>query len=102
MAMEILSCECQTINELLFLGSSTDSPPLLPELLSFLDQPQHYQLASYFSRVICAITKRVSSASHKFNPFFSDWIFGNQSGQLEIKNSSLYKSINHLYSLTTI
>jgi hypothetical protein len=35
-AMEILSCECEIINSLLFEGSG-DAAPLLPELLSFLD-----------------------------------------------------------------
>jgi hypothetical protein len=38
MAMEILSCECQIINELLFHGAE-GREPLLPELLSFLDNP---------------------------------------------------------------
>lgn len=101
MAMEILSCECQLINELLFQGADNQGP-LLSELLSFLDNPQHYHLASYFSRVICAITKRVSSANHKFNPYFSNWIFGSHNGEPSITDSILYKSINHLYSLTTI
>ena len=101
MAMEILSCECQIINDLLFFGSG-ENQPLLPELLSFLDQPQHYHLASYFSRVLCAITKRVSSSNHKYNAYFSDKIFGYQDGESDRNRSSLYKAIMHLYSLTTI
>lgn len=44
--------------------------------MGFLDQPPHYHLASYFSKVICAITKRVSSISHKYNPKYAECIFG--------------------------
>lgn len=77
MAMEIMSCECQAINELLFQTHS-DHPPLLLKLLSFLDSPEHYHLASYFSRVICAVTKRVSSPSHKFNAYFAELVFGKE------------------------
>ena len=76
MAMEILCCECQIINELLFCGDGEGSPPLLPKLLSFLDHKPHYHLACYFSKVICTITKRISSTGKKYNTFFTTQVFG--------------------------
>jgi hypothetical protein len=93
--MEIFSCECGLINDLLFGGSPPDHPqPLLPQLLSFLDGPPHYHLACYFGRVMTAITKRVSSVSHKYNGVFAEWVLG--------EGGALYRSSRHLYSLSTL
>ncbi len=49
-----------------------------------------------------AITKRVFSATHKYNPVLSNYVFGNQNGIISIEKSCLYKAVNHLYSLSMI
>jgi hypothetical protein len=49
-----------------------------------------------------AITKRVCSATHKYNPILSNYVFGNQNGTVSIEKSCLYKAVNHLYSLSMI
>lgn len=49
-----------------------------------------------------AITKRVSSSTHKYNPIFSRWIFGANQEEDSVRDSALFKSIRHLYSLSTL
>lgn len=51
--------------------------------------------------MISAITKRVTSTSHKYNPLLARWVFGEREEELS-ESSCLYKSIKHLYSLSTI
>jgi hypothetical protein len=41
-----------------------------------------------------AITKRVSSVSHKYNGVFAEWVLG--------EGGALYRSSRHLYSLSTL
>lgn len=50
----------------------------------------------------CAVTKRFTSPSHKYNPLLVRWILGEEETEERWREGALFKAIPHLYSLSTI
>jgi hypothetical protein len=66
---DILCLELKDFSESLFTGE-----PLIKELLSFLEGEGNYILASYFSKVMNSLLKRMHKPGVKYNEEFCQWL----------------------------